>query len=82
MRALALLLVAVAAATLVGSARATPAHRQEPPRTSNALSSVGELAVEGRTPARAAGVTPILRGTPLYDANRRLDRDEDGIACE
>jgi hypothetical protein len=32
--------------------------------------------------ARAAGVTPIRRGTKLYAANRRLDRDRDGIACE
>lgn len=32
--------------------------------------------------ARAAGVTPIRRGTPLYDANRHLDRDGDGVACE
>jgi Excalibur calcium-binding domain/Protein of unknown function (DUF1524) len=34
------------------------------------------------TAARAAGVTPILRGTPLYDANQKLDRDKDGVACE
>jgi hypothetical protein len=34
------------------------------------------------TAARAAGVTPIRRGTRLYAANRRLDRDGDGIACE
>jgi hypothetical protein len=34
------------------------------------------------TAARAAGVTPIRRGTTLYAANRRLDRDGDGIACE
>jgi hypothetical protein len=34
------------------------------------------------TAARAAGVTPISRGTKLYAANRRLDRDGDGIACE
>jgi hypothetical protein len=34
------------------------------------------------TEARAAGVTPILRGTPLYDKNRKLDRDGDGVACE
>ncbi len=34
------------------------------------------------TAARAAGVTPIRRGTALYDANRHLDRDGDGIACE
>jgi hypothetical protein len=32
--------------------------------------------------ARAAGVTPIRRGSPLYDANRKLDGDGDGIACE
>jgi len=34
------------------------------------------------TAARAAGVTPIRRGTPMYEANRHLDRDGDGIACE
>jgi hypothetical protein len=34
------------------------------------------------TAARAAGVTPIRRGTKLYAANRDLDRDGDGIACE
>lgn len=34
------------------------------------------------TAAREAGVTPIRRGTPLYAANRGLDRDGDGIACE
>jgi hypothetical protein len=32
--------------------------------------------------ARAAGAAPIMRGTPDYDANPRLDRDDDGIACE
>jgi hypothetical protein len=32
--------------------------------------------------ARAAGVTPIRRGTRLYAANRDLDGDSDGIACE
>jgi hypothetical protein len=34
------------------------------------------------TAARAAGVTPIRRGTKLYAANTDLDRDGDGIACE
>ncbi len=34
------------------------------------------------TDARAAGVTPIRRGTAMYDANKHLDRDGDGIACE
>ncbi len=34
--------------------------------------------------ARAAGVTPIRRGTnpTLYAANRHMDRDGDGVACE
>jgi hypothetical protein len=32
--------------------------------------------------ARAAGVAPIRRGTKLYAANRGLDRDGDGVACE
>jgi hypothetical protein len=32
--------------------------------------------------ARAAGVTPIRRGTSLYAANRKLDGDGDGVACE
>lgn len=32
--------------------------------------------------AKAAGVTPLRRGTALYDANRHLDRDGDGVACE
>jgi hypothetical protein len=34
------------------------------------------------TEARAAGVTPIRRPSALYDANRHLDRDGDGVACE
>lgn len=32
--------------------------------------------------ARAAGVAPIHRGTPLYAANERLDRNKDGVACQ
>ena len=32
--------------------------------------------------ARAAGVAPIRRGTPLYLPNEGLDRDMDGVACE
>jgi hypothetical protein len=31
---------------------------------------------------RAAGLAPLRRGTPEYDANRHLDRDGDGLACE
>jgi Protein of unknown function (DUF1524)/Excalibur calcium-binding domain len=32
--------------------------------------------------AAAAGVTPIRRGSKLYNANRKLDGDGDGVACE
>ena len=32
--------------------------------------------------ARAAGVAPIRRGTPLYAANQRLDANKDGVACQ
>jgi hypothetical protein len=34
--------------------------------------------------AKAAGVTPIRRSSnsALYDANKHLDRDKDGVACE
>jgi hypothetical protein len=31
---------------------------------------------------RAAGMAPLRRGTADYDANRDLDRDHDGLACE
>jgi hypothetical protein len=68
---------------------------QELPTDSGALSSVtgavaapknggSESATYYRTcaDARAAGVTPIRAGTPIYDVNRHLDRDKDGVACE
>jgi hypothetical protein len=34
--------------------------------------------------AKAAGVTPIVRSKnqSLYNLNRALDRDKDGVACE
>ncbi len=31
---------------------------------------------------RAAGLAPLRRGTPDYEANPHLDRDKDGLACE
>jgi hypothetical protein len=31
---------------------------------------------------RAAGLAPLKRGTPDYEANPYLDRDHDGLACE
>ena len=50
--------------------------------TTPAASTGGVRVFANCTAARAAGVTPIRRGTPLYAANRKLDRDGDGIACE
>lgn len=50
-------------------------------------SSTSPLGVEryqNCTAARAAGVTPIRKSTDpaLYAANRHMDRDGDGVACE
>jgi hypothetical protein len=45
-------------------------------------SASGPRSYENCSAARAAGVTPIRRGTKLYAANRDLDGDDDGIACE
>jgi very-short-patch-repair endonuclease len=32
--------------------------------------------------ARVSGLTPLTKGTDMYDANDHLDGDEDGVACE
>ena len=65
--------------------RAAPAStnttRHSTTRSSGGGSGVGHVYVNC-TAARAAGVTPILRGTPDYAANPKLDRDHDGVACE
>ena len=47
-------------------------------------SSTSAVRYANCTAARAAGVTPIRRATnpALYAANRHMDRDDDGIACE
>jgi hypothetical protein len=55
--------------------------------TSHSITSGGGASGVGHvyancTAARAAGVTPLLRGTPDYAANPKLDRDHDGVACE
>jgi hypothetical protein len=54
----------------------------KPPAPSSGKATAGVRVFRNCTAARAAGVTPILRGTPLYDANTKLDRDKDGVACE
>ena len=56
----------------------TPSHSTS---TGGGRSGAGHV-YANCTAARAAGVTPILRGTPDYAANPRLDRDHDGVACE
>jgi hypothetical protein len=52
------------------------------PATTTPSSSAGARVFQNCTAARAAGVTPILRGSALYNANQKLDRDKDGVACE
>lgn len=47
-------------------------------------SPLGVERYQNCTAARAAGVTPIRKSTDpaLYAANRHMDRDGDGVACE
>ena len=59
-----------------------PAPTSAPVRTSSSGASGTRHVFANCTAARAAGVTPIQRGTPYYAANPRLDRDHDGVACE
>ncbi len=54
-----------------------------PPREPTPVSGAGRVRVfKNCTAVRAAGLAPIRRGTPLYNANKKLDRDKDGVACE
>lgn len=59
-----------------------PSTTTPKPTTAAAPSSGGGRAYANCTQARAAGAAPIMRGSPDYDLNRKLDRDGDGIACE
>ena len=52
------------------------------PAPSSPTPSSGARVFANCAAARAAGAAPIRRGTALYDANRRLDGDGDGVACE
>jgi hypothetical protein len=57
----------------------------KPSRTATASSDEGSGS--GRVFAncdevRAAGLAPLMEGTPDYEANPKLDRDKDGVACE
>ena len=65
-----------------GVSAATPAA---PPSTlASAAPSGASTRYANCTAARAAGVTPIRRDTnpDLYAANKSLDRDGDGVACD
>ena len=54
-----------------------------PPQQTAPVSRAGKVRVFKNCAAvRAAGLAPIRRGTALYDANEKLDRDKDGLACE
>jgi hypothetical protein len=59
-------------------ATASPAPRK---RGSGSDSKQGTT-YENCDAARAADAAPITRGSPDYDANPNLDRDDDGVACE
>lgn len=63
----------------------TPAQPpvSKPPMSKPSPSKPAHVRVfQNCTEVRAAGLAPILRGTALYNANRKLDRDGDGVACE
>jgi len=61
------------------SATAPPPSRPAPAPAPNAG---GVRVFKNCAAVRAAGLAPIRRGTPLYNANKHLDRDKDGLACE
>ena len=63
---------AAAAAAAAAEEAAAAAEEAPPPETS--------VYYENCTAARAAGAAPIMRGEPGYAS--KLDRDNDGIACE
>jgi Excalibur calcium-binding domain/Protein of unknown function (DUF1524) len=53
-----------------------------PALTSPPASPSGAPGYANCAAARAAGAAPLRRGTPAYRANRDLDGDGDGVACE
>jgi hypothetical protein len=80
----------VLAAVLLGAAAAPPAHAAPPPPRYQKCADL-----QARYPHGVAkpGATDVVRGAakpatkfvinkPVYLANRHLDRDKDGVACE
>jgi hypothetical protein len=70
--------IAVTVAPTVPKPTAAPSHST----TSGGGASGAGHVYANCTAARAAGVTPIMRGSPDYAANPGFDRDHDGVACE
>ena len=56
-----------------------PSVREQAPATAPAPSGAG-VSYANCAAARAAGAAPIMRGEPGYSS--KLDRDNDGVACE
>lgn len=59
-----------------------PAPAPAPATTSGSGNSGNGIYYRTCALAKAAGVTPLRKGTPAYAANTHLDRDRDGVACE
>jgi hypothetical protein len=65
------------------------ARPARPPRSARRTAPGSKTAGSGQgrhfancAAVRAAGLAPLRRGTPDYQANPHLDRDKDGLACE
>jgi hypothetical protein len=68
-------------------ARTRKQRREASAATPSPVTTADRRSANGRAftncdAARAAGAAPLQRGTPDYEANTHLDRDEDGVACE
>ena len=63
------------APTLTSTRTATPApSSDEPSGSGRVFANCAEV--------RAAGLAPLIEGTADYEANPKLDRDKDGVACQ
>jgi Protein of unknown function (DUF1524)/Excalibur calcium-binding domain len=56
--------------------------RQRPPAATTPPPSNTVRVFPNCAAVRAAGLAPLPRGTPEYNANQDLDGDHDGLACE
>ncbi len=72
---------------VVPRASAQPTAPVAESRTRTSAAPPGPTSSQGRVfkncaAVRAAGLAPLRQGTPDYNANPKLDRDKDGLACE